>query len=377
MTATPADSRDLVVVGGGPTGLAVAINARLAGLDVTVLDQRRPPIDVACGEGVMPEGVEALDRMGVRFGPSEALPFRGIRFLGDDTAVAAAFPGTGGLGIRRTVLHGALASRAVVLGADLRWGVKATGLGTHGVDTDVGPITARLTVGADGRSSAVRRWAGLDGRPARRRRFGVRRHFDIEPWTDLVEVHWAHGAEAYVTPVGPRIVGVALLWGREKTDFDGLIGRFPRLQRRLDGSTAVSRDRGAGPLEQRAADVLRDRVALVGDAAGYVDAISGEGLALAFRQAEALVSAFIRGDLTAYRRDHRRISRHPVRMTRLLLLLAEHPSLRRRVLGRLAADPELMTRFLALKATPGGPRAFGRGGLVRLASATVLGSWHR
>jgi flavin-dependent dehydrogenase len=374
---TRVETRDLVVVGGGPTGLAVAINARIAGLDVTVLDQRRPPIDVACGEGVMPEGVEALDRLGVDFGPGEAMPFRGVRFLDGSTAAAGTFPGRHGLGVRRTVLHGALASRAEALGADLRWGVKATGLSPDGIDTGTGPIAARLIVGADGRGSAVRRWAGLDGRAARRRRFGIRRHYDVEPWTDLVEVHWARGAEAYVTPVGPRTVGVALLWSGKKTDFDGLIGKFPRLRHRLDGSTAVSRDRGAGPLEQRAGGVLKDGVALVGDAAGYVDAISGEGLALAFRQAEALVAAYVSGDLAAYRRDHRRISRHPVRMTRLLLLLAEHPPLRRRVFRRLAADPELMTRFLALKTAPGGPRALGRDGLVRLASAAVLGGWKR
>lgn len=374
---TRAETRDLVVVGGGPTGLAVAINARLAGLDVTVAERRRPPIDVACGEGVMPEGVEALDRLGVHFGSGEAVPFRGVRFLGDGVAAAGSFPATHGLGVRRTVLHGALAARAEVLGADLRWGTKVTGLRPTGVDTDAGPIPARLVVGADGRTSTVRRWAGLDGRPARRRRFGVRRHFDVEPWTDLVEVHWARDAEAYVTPVGPRTVGVALLWRQERTDFDRLIGRFPRLRDRLAGSTAASRDRGAGPLEQRARDVLTPGIVLVGDAAGYLDAISGEGLALAFRQAEALVAAYVSGNLAAYRRDHRRISRHPIRMTRLLLLLSDHPRVRRRVVRRLAADPELMTRFLALKAAPGGPGAFGHDGLVRLALAAVLGGLNR
>jgi flavin-dependent dehydrogenase len=234
-----------------------------------------------------------------------------------------------------------------------------------------------LVVGADGRLSAVRRWAGLQERPPRRKRFGVRRHFEVEPWTDLVEVHWADGAEAYVTPVGPRTVGVALLWSGERTRFDPLIARFPRLREQLEGASAVSDDRGAGPLEQRVKGVVRGRVALVGDAAGYLDAISGEGLGLGLRQAEAMVSAFVNDDLGSYPGAHRGVTRHPVRMTRLLLLLSDHPRLRRRVLRRLAADPDLMTRFLALKTAPGEPRATGRDGLVRLAWASVVGGPQR
>lgn len=373
---TRADDCDLVVVGGGPAGLAVAVNARLAGLTVAVLDRRQPPVDVACGEGVMPEGVVALHRLGARFGTDRAVPFRGIRFLGDGVSASGTFPSGDGLGIRRTTLHRVLAARAEALGADLRWGVKATGLRADGVETDGGVVTGRLVVGADGRVSNVRKWAGLEGAPARRRRFGVRRHVEVEQWTDLVEVYWADGVEAYVTPVGPRTVGVALLWSGERADFDRLITRFPVLHERIHGASVVSDDRGAGPLEQRARAVVAQRVALVGDASGYVDAISGEGLGLAFRQAEAVVTAFVRGDLAAYRQAHRRISRHPVRMTRLLLLLSDHPRLRRRVLRRLAAQPDLMTRFLALKASPGGPRAMGREGLVRLAWATVVGG-HR
>jgi len=373
---TRADGPDLVVVGGGPAGLAVAVNARLAGLGVTVLDRRQPPVDVACGEGVMPEGVAALLRLGVHLGPGGAMPFRGIRFVGDGVSAEGTFPSGDGLGIRRTTLHGALAERAGALGAELRWGVKVTGLAPHGLETDGGVVSGRLVVGADGRVSNVRKWAGLDGLPARRRRFGVRRHVDVEPWTDRVEVYWADGAEAYVTPVGPRCVGVALLWSSERADFDRLITRFPGLHERIHRAAVLSDDRGAGPLEQRARDVVAGPVALVGDASGYVDAISGEGLGLAFRQAEALVAAYRQGDLAAYREAHRRIARHPSRMTRLLLLLSDHPRLRRRVLRRLAEQPDLMTRFLAIKAAPGGPRLMGRDGLARLAWATVVEGRH-
>jgi flavin-dependent dehydrogenase len=275
--------------------------------------------------------------------------------------------------VRRTSLHRALVDRAAAVGVDLRWGCACRSLLEDGFDTDDGPVCGRWLVAADGRASAIRRQAGLDGRRARRRRFGVRRHYRIAPWTDLVEVHWVDGVEAYVTPVASELVGVALLWRDGVTDFDRLLTQFPVLVERFTGAEVASSDRGAGPLEQRARKVTRGRLALVGDASGYLDAISGEGLSLAFHQAEALVEAMVAGDLRSYAMAHRRIGRHPLRLTSLLLLLSDHPRLRRRVMGRLAADPSLMSRFLSLKGRPGGSRVFGREGLVHLALATVAG----
>lgn len=364
---------DVVVAGGGPAGLATAIGAREAGLTAVVIDRRRPPIDVACGEGLMPDGVARLNELGVRFDGDGGRPFRGIRYVDGSLVAEGRWEGDPGWGIRRTRLHRALVHRAAEVGVDLRWGCACRGPLEDGFDTDDGPIRGRWLVAADGRASAIRRQAGLDGRPGRRRRFGVRRHYRVAPWTDLVEVHWVDGVEAYVTPVTSELVGVALLWRDGVADFDRLLTRFPALAERLHGVEVASSDRGAGPLEQRARDVIRGRLALVGDASGYLDAISGEGLSLAFHQAEALVAAMVAGDLRSYAAAHRRIGRHPKRLTSLLLLLSDRPTLRRRVMARLAADPSLMSRFLSLKARPGGPRVFGREGLVHLALATVAG----
>jgi flavin-dependent dehydrogenase len=364
---------NVVIAGGGPAGLATAISARLEGFEVTVLDGARPPIDKACGEGLMPDGVSVLESLGVDLQEVNSHPFRGIRYLDGHLSAEGVFPGASGLGIRRTELHRALRCRAEGLGVDLRWGVRVHGVTAEGFETEHGVVRGRWLVAADGRASRVRKWSGLDRRPARHRRFGVRRHFELDPWSDLVEVHWADGREAYVTPVGKGLVGVALLWSGTTATFDDLLASFPSLRQRLENAPVASKDRGAGPLEQRCRTVIDGNLALVGDASGYLDAITGEGLALSFRQAVALVEAMAAGDLERYVAAHRRIVRFPNRITRLLLLIERHPRLRRRVIRSLAADPKLMSRFLALKMRVEGPRVLGSGGLLPLAAAALRG----
>lgn len=345
--------RDLVVVGGGPAGLAVAIRAAGVGLGVALVDRMRPPVDKACGEGLMPDGARRLEALGVEVAADHRRPLWGVRYLDGDLVAEGRFPVAPGLGARRTALHAAMVRRAEEVGVDLRWGVHATGLGEGVVETDVGPIGARFTAVADGLKSRLRGALGLQGGPARRRRFGVRRHFALEPWSDLVEVYWADGCEAYVTPVGPRMVGVALLWSGGRGSFDELIARFPGLGARLEGAEVASRDRGAGPFEQRARGVVVGRVALVGDASGYLDPITGEGMALAFAQGFALVDAVAAGDLGRYARAHRRVSRLPLTVTRLLLAAEGRPALRRRVVAALG-QPGLFGRVLGVL---GGQRA--------------------
>ena len=368
-----ADHTDVVIVGGGPAGLTTAIAARLGGFEVVILDGGRSPLDRACGEGLMPDGVAVLESLGVDLQVVSSRPFRGIRYLDDELSAEGIFPGAPGLGVRRTELHGALRRRAEALGVDMRWGAQVHGVKHDGFETDHGVIRGRWLVGADGRVSRVRKWSGLDGRKARRRRFGVRRHFEVGPWSDLVEVHWADGREAYVTPVGERLVGVALLWSGAAATFDDLLASFPSLSRHVENVPVASRDRGAGPLEQRCRAVAADNLALVGDASGYLDAITGEGLALSFRQAVALVDAMVAGDLQHYVAEHRRIVRYPNAITRLLLLVERRPWLRRRVMRSFAADPSLMSRFLALKMRASGPRVLGADGLLPLAAAALRG----
>ena len=227
---------DLVVIGGGPAGLATAIEASLAGFETLVIDRRKPPVDVACGEGLMPIGVERLRHLGVTIPDRERGVFRGIRYVDGALTAEARFKRGIGLGVRRTVLHDALHRRAMDTGVEFRWGEKVQRIASNGVETDIGFLNARWLVAADGRVSKVRKWAGLEDLTPKRRRFGVRRHFAVPPWSEFVEVYWAAGAEAYVTPVGPDAVGVALLTSDSPIDFDRLLSRFSILQSRLAGA---------------------------------------------------------------------------------------------------------------------------------------------
>jgi len=353
---------DVAIVGGGPAGLAAAIEAASRGLETVVLERRPAPPDKACGEGLMPAGVAALERLGAleRLDPGGCTPFAGIRYLQEGAVAEARFAGGRGLGIRRLALVEALASCAAAAGAALRWGTAALHVGQRAdcvlVETDRGRITARLAIAADGLASPIRRALSLDGPPARSRRFGVRRHFALPPRTDFVEVHWADGVEAYVTPVGPHLVGVAFLWDERRLGpqrFDRLLPRFPALQDRLAGAPPASEDRGAGPLERHARRRVEGRVVLLGDAAGYVDALSGEGISLAFHQAALLgpllPDAVVRGApaLAAYERDAAVAFRRYALLTRTLLLLSRAPALRRRTLRLLEGSPRLFAALLA------------------------------
>ena len=339
---------DVGVVGGGPAGLAVAIGARLAGLSVTVVDRSRPPIDRACGEGLMPDAMEQLSALGVAPPAGESAPFYGIRYIAGDLAAEGRFAGDVGYGVRRTALHRELTARAESLGAELHWRTEVTGLTPAGLTLAGGALPARFVVGADGRHSAVRRLAGLEGTPPRRGRHAVRRHYKVEPWTGLVEVYWGEQVEAYVTPVGPSCVGVAMLWNGGPSSFDALLARFPALAGRLAGAPRASRDRGASLIGARPCAAARGRVALVGDSAGGVDPITGEGIALAFRQAARLVQALEASDLELYARSCPELSWRPRRMGSLLLLLERSAALRRRVVAALASDPALFSRLLAI-----------------------------
>lgn len=337
---------DLLIVGGGPAGLATAIEARLAGLEAVVVDRRRPPVDVACGEGLMPAGVDRLDRLGIDIDALPSHPFRGVRYVDSRVVAEGRFSSGSGRGIRRSILHAELSRRAAELGADLRWGTAARALDGNEIDTDSGRLRGRFVVAADGRSSMMREWAGIVTSSPARPRFGVRRHYAVEPWTDLVEVHWTEGVEAYVTPVDDGMVGVAVLSGARPLSFDGSVSRLPELAHRLEGAEVVSRDRGAGPFGRRAAAVVRGRLALVGDASGSLDPITGEGLSLAFGQAQALVRAISQGSLTSYAAAHRRLLRLPGLLTAALLVAERRPLVRRCLIRLFAASPWLFSRLV-------------------------------
>lgn len=319
--------------------MAAAIAARLKGFDVVVADAAQPPIDKACGEGLMPDSLDALRSLGVTLDPSQSFAFRGIRFIGPGGAVASDFPRDCGIAVRRVRLHQALIDRAQELGVKLLWR-------TH--VTDLSAVRARWIIGADGQNSRVRRWAGLDAVRSESFRYGFRRHYRVRPWTDFMEIYWGPGSQMYVTPVGCGEACVALITRDPHVRMDAAMPGFPELARRLNGAPVISDERGAITVTRRLKQIHDGRTILIGDASGSVDAITGEGISLAFRQALSLADALVAGNLDLYVAAHRRMARRPAYMAQLMLMLDRFPRLRPAVLRTFAAKPVIFERLLAV-----------------------------
>ncbi len=337
-----------------------------------VADGAVPPIDKSCGEGLMPDGVEALRALGIAVPVSEAYPFRGIRFVNEGVTAEARFPRGTAYGIRRTHLHRVMTEHAEACGVHLLWRTAVSGLESGGVRVAGEMVQARWIVGADGTGSRVRRWAGLDREvgaslftssskwfgksPGRNPRFAFRRHYQVRPWTDFMELHWGRNCQIYVTPVSGEEVCVALVSSSPQLRLDDALGEFPELSAHLGNAGYSSRERGAITVTRRLRRVYRDRTSLVGDASGGVDAITGEGLCLTFRQAAVLAACLADGNLARYQKEHSALGRRPAAMAGMMLFLAKHVRLRRRAMRVFESNPRSFAGMLALHVGEGSAR---------------------
>src|SRR5262249_40888712 len=237
---------DIFVVGGGPAGLAVAIAASSEGLRVTVADGGVPPVDKTCGEGLMPGTLHALRGLGVKFDGVGGMRFRGVRFAQDQLSATACFSGESGMGLRRPLLHERMIRRAEECGVTLLWKTPVIGIETDRVVAANKEYRANWIVGADGVASRVRRWAGLEVSQSAVRRHANRRRYRLPPWSDFMEIHWGKRNQAYVTPLGPEEICVALVGDKAAdVEFDRALEALPELRWRLKGAEICGKERGA------------------------------------------------------------------------------------------------------------------------------------
>jgi menaquinone-9 beta-reductase len=344
---------ELAVVGAGPAGLATAIGVRHRGLHVVVIDAAHPPIDKACGEGLLPEAIQAASRLGLELPldtASRSSSIEGLRFLRNGRTLESRFRGPAGQAFRRTELSRALLDQAARMGVEFRWGVTVTGIRGNQLETSIGVFTAGWIAAADGERSRLRQLLSLD-RPPATTRYAFRQHFACEPWTRLVEVYWGSRCQAYATPLDGQ-VGIAVISSDPSQRIQAVLQGFPELRQRLRGAPPTSTERGAATTLRHLPQVVHGSVALVGDASGSVDAITGEGIGLGFLQAGLLCRAIEKADLGLYQAGHSALTRRARWLSRGLLVLDKNPTFAGLAMGVLADHPRWFEHLVELHTTP-------------------------
>jgi flavin-dependent dehydrogenase len=216
------------------------------------------------------------------------------------------------------------------------------------VRLDGEPCTYRYLIGADGQSSRVRQASGLGQGKILSRRFGTRCHYQVKPWTRMVEVHWGNLGQAYITPVGREEICVATVARDPSIKMGAVLDSMPALRLNLEGARELSRVRGALTTTRKLRRVTVGNVALVGDASGSADAVTGEGIGLSFRQALLLAEAMAVENLHIYEAGHPLIQRMPHLMSRVMLRMDAWPWTRERAMSALSGQPQLFSHLLAL-----------------------------
>ena len=379
---------DVIVAGAGVAGSSAALLLGQEGYRVLLLDRATFPRHKTCGEGIMPEGVAILSSLGLlpdmlAAGSGVA---RGLRFHSHDGSCAQAdFPPVDGqpacsVVIRRYELDYLLLQRAAALpnvtvreGFTVSEGVYEDGTirGVSGRAT--GSLAAQetlrapLTLAADGMHSKFHNRYGIEKTVLARQRWGIAGHLQgvdaVEPY---IEVFFQEGNEIYAAPLAGDLVLVAILVEKEgMRTFQGQLPRAyhrflqaaPGLAGRIQNSEVLPPVAARGPLGFRVDPVYRPGLLLLGDSAGFLDPITGEGITLALKSAHAAVPIVRRaletGDvsdrvLAPYAAERARITHDVYKLTQLMLDVTRYPALANRAVRRLERDTALFQKLLGI-----------------------------
>ena len=382
MSARP----DVVVVGAGPAGAATAILLAEHGLAVQLLDRARLPRPKICGEYLSPEAPRVLDRLGVlKAVDGAATPLAGMRITAPDgTVLVGRYRAIGpwrpyrehALAIPRVALDGLLVERVRALPIDFREETRVTGVvvegdrvaGVEAVDRDDRAFSVRapLVIAADGRASVIAQRLGLRRAHRLRRMALVTYVTGLEGPGGFGEIFIDPPDYSIINPIAADRVNVSIVvplahvapWsGRLDAFFAARARQLPHLARRLAGARPIEPVRAMGPLAYEVLTPRHGGVLLVGDAAGFFDPFTGEGIFSALRSAELAVETAVRalraGDcsreaLAGYARARRGAFRDKERVTRGLQVVIAHRRLANLTARVLARRPGLLDRLLGV-----------------------------
>ena len=388
---------DVVVVGAGPAGAAAALFLVEHGLDVVVLDRTGLPRErVVCGEYLSPEAARLLDRLGVlkTIDAAGAAALAGMRITAPDgTTVVGRYHAVGrwqpyrqhAMGVARWTLDGALVERLRGVPVDLREHTRVVDViveegavvGVRAEDADGRALTvrARVVIGADGRASVVAQRLGCRTPHPLRRLALITYVSGVPDCRELGEIFVDPPDYAILNPIAPDRVNLGLVvplghaspWSGRLPDFlAARVRQLPHLARRLAGATRVEAIRALGPLAHRVTSPRVGGVLLAGDAAGFYDPFTGEGVFTALRSAELAAQTTLRAlaiddvsvrALAGYEQVRREAFRGKERVTRALQLVIRHRRLANLTCRALALRPAALDALLGVLGDYVPPRA--------------------
>lgn len=346
----------IAVVGGGPIGLYTSIALAKKGYHVDVFEKREWPVDKACGQGIMNYGVELLKKVGMAFEVSKEI--NGIKFIEDDGLELQGNFLKPVLGVERKRLSDELFELASnESNIKLHSHSKIESIALNGnealLSINGSEHTFDYVFACDGLNSFVRDSLNLTLSRRGDLRRGARVHYKIKPWSNYVEVYWANGIEAYVTPVSNESVEIAYLWYDSRVDTgrdlkERILRRFPKLEQKLKYGEELN-DFKASPLFSKYSKKIRKgNIFFIGDSFYFLDGITGDGISLGLHSADIITKNFENFSKIEILKINLAITKYWI-YVKLLLFLSSKPSLRKKAIKLLKYNKSMFEILLNFK----------------------------